>query len=197
MPQNQKQLMREALGTVLGESSHSPVTAYIEMKRSNAACPYVTIRFTIEPETYSHQSARLENGMWTAYYEYDPDHSRQYLEGSWGPPGSFSAIVLGTPEGLVFPHKGPFWGRPMDSFRMRDAARTKSGYSIQLDSLEPGVSESVAVIDESLERFVSLTSSKEAIHVSYDFKAGYRPLPLTRSIPDDVLRSTGPRKSGS
>lgn len=188
MPETQKQLKREAIGTVLGEASLRPVTAYIEMKRSDATCPHVTIRFTVEPDTFEHQSARLENGMWTAYYQFDPRRSRQYLEGSWGADGTYSALALGTPEGLVFPHKGPFWGRPIDYFRMRDAGRTGTGYEVQLEPLVAGVSESVLVIDDRLERVVSLTSAEEEISVMYDFNAGYMPLPLARSMPDDVVR---------
>src|SRR5699024_8430992 len=56
VPETQKQLMREAIGTVLGEASLRPVTAYIEIRRSGAACAHVTLRFTIEPDTFEHQS---------------------------------------------------------------------------------------------------------------------------------------------
>ena len=189
VPETQKQLMREAIGTVLGEASLRPVTAYIEIQRSGAACAHVTLRFTIEPDTFEHQSARLENGMWIAYYQFDPYRSRPYLEGSWGADGTFSALALGTPEGLVFPHKGPFWGRPIDYFRMRDADRTGSGYEVRLEPLVAGVSESVLVIDDRLERVVSLTSADEEIRVTYDFNAGYMPLPLARSTPDHVVRA--------
>lgn len=73
--------------------------------------------------------------------------------------------------------RGPFWGRPIDYFRMRDAGRTASGYEDRLEPLVAGVSESVLVIDDRLERIARLTSAEEEISVTYDFAAGSMPPP--------------------
>lgn len=177
--EEQKHLIREAIGTIFSPSYHRPFVAFTRHEHKDGRL--VEVRYAVDPFTSAFQRAIKKpkaGGEWKVSLEYDPYRHRFFDTRRWSAPGTAGPVAnLGIPEGLILPYKGNFWGREGDFYRIDSATRTPSGYTLNLTPQVKGKSRAHLEIDGNIEKIVKYTDSETTIYLSYEATSQYSPLP--------------------